>query len=121
MTSGVGGQAEGIRQFWQNAVRWLARRDASGRLQATSERQVYRAGEPLAFTAQVSDEFFRAQSGAEVTVSFRNISIQLEEANGEYRGSWDRQDLQPGSYRFNASARFAGQVVGEDRGEFVIG
>ena len=120
VTSGVGGQAEGIRQFWQNAVRWLASRDASGRLQAAPDRQVYRAGEPLTFTAQVFDEFFRAQSGAEVTVSFGDISFQLEGADGEYWGTWDRQGLQPGSYSFNASARFAGKVVGKDRGEFVI-
>lgn len=120
VTSGAGGRSHGIRQFWQSAVRWLAQRETSGRLQAAPERQVFRAGEPLVFTAQVFDEFFRAQSGAEVTVAFGDVSIQLEEAGGEYRGAWDRQGLQPGSYSFHASARFAGTVVGEDRGEFVI-
>jgi uncharacterized membrane protein len=120
VTSGAGGRTENIRLFWQNAVRWLARRDASGRLQAAPERQVYRAGEPLAFTAQVFDEFFRAQSGAEVTVSFDDISIQLEEADGSYRGTWDSPGLQPGSYGFMATARFEGDAVGQDRGEFVI-
>ena len=120
VTSGAGGQSQGIRQFWQSSVRWLGQRENSGRLQAEPERQVYRAGEPLAFTAQVFDEFSRAQSGAEVTVVFGDVSIQLEEVEGEYRGTWDRQGLQPGSYSFNASARLAGNVIGEDRGEFVI-
>ena len=120
VTSGAGGRPQGIRHFWQSAVHWIAQRETSGRLQAAPERQVYRAGEPLTFTAQVFDEFFRAQNGAEVTVAFGDVSFQLEEADGEYQATWDRQGLEPGPYSFNASARYAGHVIGEDRGEFVI-
>ena len=52
-----GGRPQSIRQFWQSAVRWLGQGETSGRLQAAPERQVYRAGEPLALPRRYSMSF----------------------------------------------------------------
>jgi uncharacterized membrane protein len=121
VTSGAGGPSEAVRQLWQNTVRWLAQRDAGGRLHAAPDREVYRAGEPIAFWAQVFDEFLRPQSGARVSIAVGDVSIELEEGrNGEYRGLWDGQGLEQGPHSFEASASIESDLIGEARGDFVI-
>ena len=42
----------------------------------------------------------------------------LEVGSGNYRGGL--RGLDPGEYTFSASARVAGQVVGEDEGNFIV-
>jgi hypothetical protein len=120
MSSGVDGQPQTIRQFWRNAAQWLALGTESGRVRASTERHVYRAGEEVAFAAQVFDELLRPQRAAVVRVTLTNReAFELQErGGGHYRGAYG--GLGPGAYEYAATAYVDGVAVGGDEGRFVV-
>ena len=120
MSSGVDGQPRTIKQFWRNAAQWLALGASSGRIRASTERHVYRAGEEVVFSAQVFDELLRPQRGAAVRVVLAGgeaFDLQ-EQGAGHYRGLYG--GLAPGAYEYEALVEVGGVEVGADAGRFVI-
>ena len=121
LSSGVGDSPQTIRDFWAHAVRWLATASPSGRVRVSSERNVYKGGEEVVVIGQVLDELFRPLEDADllVTLEMGEAEIKLlQVGSGNYRGGL--RGLDPGEYTFSASARVAGQVVGEDEGNFIV-
>ena len=111
MSSGVDGQPQTIRTFWRAAAKWLALNAPSGRVRASTERPVHRAGEEVVFAVQVFDELLRPQSGATVQVALAGreaFDLQSQGA-GHYRGVV--RGLAPGTYEYEVRAA-AGAVTG---------
>jgi hypothetical protein len=120
MSSGVDGQPRTIREFWRNATKWLALDASSGRIRASTERHVYRAGEEVVFSAQVFDELLRPQRGASVGVKLAGGEVfeLREQGAGHYRGLYG--GLAPGAYQYEVLAEVDGVEIGTDAGRFVI-
>lgn len=120
VNSGVMGSPQTIREFWRNTVRWLATSVPTGRVRASTERHIYRAGAPVVFTSQVFDELLRPQEGCSVKVLLAGgETIQLQDqGSGFYRGVYDR--LAPGEYGFTVVAEYDGEQIGSEEGDFIV-
>ncbi|NKB69950.1 MAG: hypothetical protein GKR89_22990 [Candidatus Latescibacteria bacterium] len=120
-SSGVDGNPQVIRRFWRNAVKWLALQTTQGQVRVSTDQFIYRAGEEVAFAAQVFDELYRPLSKAIVQIGLEqdNRTIQLlNRGSGYYRGQWTQ--LPPGDYTYKAMAEAEGDLIGEDEGRFII-
>ena len=118
MSSGVDGRPQTIRTFWRDAAKWLALDDPSGRIRASTERPVYRAGEDVVFAVQVFDELLKPQPGATVRVALsgrEEFDLQSQGA-GHYRGV--ASGLAPGTYEYEVRAAVDQAAVG--MGRFVV-
>jgi len=120
VNSGAMGTPQTIREFWRNAVRWLATSAPIGRVRASTERHIYRAGTPVAFIGQVFDELLRPQEECSVSVLLANgKTVQLQDqGGGYYRGVYD--GLAPGEYKFTVVAQYNGAQIGREEGDFVV-
>ena len=120
LSSGAGESPHTIRRFWHNAVRWLAIDQPSGRVRASTDRRVYRGGEPVTFLVQVFDELMKPHTEALVSIQLDGNRIDLEPGDpGQYRGS--RSGLDPGEYTYSAQAQSStGKQLGESPGQFVV-
>ena len=122
LSSGVGGNSQTIREFWRNAVKWLAIQTEVGRIRVSTEKHIYRAGEQVVFTAQVFDELLRPQDAATVQISLdeeEEVEFRLQEqGGGHYRGDWS--GLEPGNYSYVARAYVGDAAIGEDEDSFIV-
>ena len=118
--SGAGETPETVREFWRNAVKWLAEARPGGRVRAAPERPVYRSGEEVAVYVTVFDELMRPLPGAEVTaaVAGRPRQALQPQGDGRHRGTWT--GLGVGTHAVAAEARWKGETVGRDSVEFVV-
>lgn len=69
---GENGDNRYFRRFWRNVVRWLAENSAAGnkRLQASADRVIYRAGQPIVIDATAFDEKLQPTTAYQVTAQF---------------------------------------------------
>lgn len=121
LSSGVGGDPQTIREFWQNAVKWLAIQTEMGRIRVSTEKHIYRAGEQVVFAAQVFDELLRPQDAAAVQISLDEGEVEFrlqEQGGGHYRGDWS--GLEPGNYSYLARAYVGDAAIGEDEDSFIV-
>lgn len=120
LSSGAGESPHTIRRFWRNTLRWLAIDQPSGRVRASTDRRVYREGEPVAFLVQVFDELMKPHTEALVSIQLDGNRIDLEPGDpGQYLGS--RSGLDPGEYTYSAQAQSStGKQLGESPGQFVV-
>lgn len=121
LSSGVEGRPQTIREFWRNAVKWLAIQTQEGRVRASTSRQIYRSGEQVVFAAQVFDELLRPQEGASVQISLDQKGDEfqlLEQGQGRYRGEW--AGLEPGEYAYEVGAYAGETFIGADEGRFIV-
>ncbi|MCG8608560.1 hypothetical protein MJD09_26685 [bacterium] len=120
---GIGQTNESYRTFVQNTIRWLTTLEDSKLVRVASNKEIYRSGEEVKFTAQVYFEDYQPVDGAEVSVrlsgtkgtqdlSLRNIG------DGRYDGSF--QVLEGGDYQFTGTAHLQGRVLGRDTGKFFV-
>jgi hypothetical protein len=121
ISSGADGDPRTVRDFWTNAVKWLASESRSGRVSVSSERNVYKGGEEVVILGQVLDQLARPVVGADLEVALEDGDgrIRLMETGpGSYRGNW--RGLDPGTYSYSAKATVDGKIIGEDSGTFVV-
>lgn len=118
--AGAGENPETIREFWRNAVKWLAEARPGGRVRAAPERPVYRSGEEVAVNVTVFDELMRPLPGAEVAaaVAGRSPQVLQPQGDGRHRGAW--AGLGVGTHAVTAEARWNGETVGRDSVGFVV-
>ena len=118
MSSGVDGRPQTIRTFWRDATKWLALATPGGRVRASTERPVYRAGEEVGFAVQVFDELLKPQPDARVQVALAGreaFDLQSQGA-GHYRGV--ASGLAPGTYEYEV--RTAVDQAAVAVGRFVV-
>lgn len=108
-----------------SAVRWLTARGDLDAVSVTTDRDVYAAGEPVSFSAQVLSDELRPTTGAAVSVSISSgpgaapvATLSLEPDGDVYRSV--APPLAPGPYVFEAVAVRGGEEVGRARGEFAV-
>ena len=120
LSSGAAGRPLTIRKFWRNGVRWLATESSVGRVRASTERAVYRAGSSVLFTAQVFDELLQPQEGYAVAVELDNgHTIAMRDVrDGLYEGVYTGAPA--GEYSYSVTAEFDGASVGRETGRFVV-
>jgi hypothetical protein len=112
-------------RFVASAVRWLTARGDLEPLSVLTDRDVYAAGEPVAFSAQVYGDELRPTTDASVSVSISTgpgaapvATLALEPDGDVYRSA--TAALAPGSYVFEGVAVRGGEEVGRARGEFAV-
>lgn len=123
MMSGVGKSNENYVRFLRNSVRWLTTQEDSKLVRITANKEIYRSGEEVKFTAQVYYEDYQPVEGADVTVQLKGGQDVQELAlnnigDGRYEGSF--QVLDGGDYRFTGTAHEQGRVLGRDTGRFSV-
>ncbi len=107
MMWGVGADNSAYVAFVQNLVRWLSLRQEQKQLRISTDRQLYRSGEPVVFAAQVYTADLRPQEGAKVRVHLHGPGgselVTLEETGG---GRYEGKVIAgaDGDYEFVASA-----------------
>jgi SAM-dependent methyltransferase len=121
---GIGKTNEASERFWSNAVRWLVAREADAPVRISTDKPIYRAGEPIVFRGQVYDESYRPLPGGEVQVVFEEAARERvvfleDEGSGRYEGR--TAGLRPGEYAFRARASIAQRSIGEAEGAFTVG
>jgi len=120
---GVGKNNETYLRFIRNALRWLTTREESKLVRVVSNKEIYRSGEEVEFSAQVYFEDYRPVDGAEVVVQLQSGETQHELTlngigDGRYEGTL--QILEGGDYEFSGTAHQQGRVIGRDTGKFSV-
>jgi hypothetical protein len=123
LMTGVGKSNEAYHRFLQNSVRWLVSQEDSKLIRIAANKEVYRSGEEVKFSAQVYFEDFRPVDGAEVAVQVRDANETFDLAlkgigEGRYEGSLEV--LQGGDYEFTGTAHLQSRVLGRDDGKFSV-
>ncbi|MEE2657535.1 MAG: hypothetical protein VX733_03460 [Candidatus Latescibacterota bacterium] len=120
LASGVGESPGTIHSVWNNGVRWLAVSADAGRLQATTHRRVYRAGEEVVIAAEVFDELMKPSTAEwlEVTLGEGQPRVMESVGAGSYRTSWS--GLAPRDYRYRVTAHHQQGLLSESEGSFVV-
>ena len=120
LSSGAGESPHTIRRFWQNALRWSAIEQPSGRVRASTDRKVYRGGEPVDFVVQVFDELAKPHADAIVSIELTGTRLAMKQTDpGLYQGSMS--GLSAGEYSYTAHAHLSGGGrLGESSGQFVV-
>ncbi|MFQ5627613.1 MAG: hypothetical protein ACE5I1_02540 [bacterium] len=106
-----------------NAVRWLVSASDARQLQVSTNKEIYRAGEEVAITAQAYFEDFTPRDNLEIAVKITNRSnvdeIILEgKGRGLYEGRFNA--LSDGDYTFRATAKEGEAAIGSDAGKFTV-
>ena len=119
------GEADLYGRFVANAVRWLTARGDLEPLSVSTDRDVYAAGEPVSFSAQVYGEELRPVTDASVSVSVSTgegaapvATVALAPGGDEYRA--EAGPFAPGRYVYEAVAVRRGEEVGRARGEVTV-
>jgi hypothetical protein len=104
-------------------VRWLVTKEDAKLVRFTSNKEIYRGGEPIELLAQVYREDYQPLAGAQVRAELTGPQLQQEVilqdvGTGLYRAHV--QVLAGGEYQFRGAAEFAGKKLGEDTGRFSV-
>lgn len=113
-----------IQQFWGNLVRWLVTRDDLDKFNVSTDKAVYKLGEPITISATVFDDNYNLVSGARISLMIADSAgvkqeFQLApEQPGRYKGEYGTPSA--GSYSFSAAAVSGSDTVGKKQGSFVV-
>lgn len=112
-------------RFIANVARWLTARGELSRVAVATDKDVYAAGEPVRFSAQVYDADYRLSRDATVTVEASRGegaapvgSVVLDPEGDRYRGELPAPA--PGRYVYRAEGVVRGEDIGSARGEFTV-
>ncbi len=124
MMWGVGKTNETYLQFLNRAVRWLISREETKQVRITTDKLVYRSGEPVYLQAQVYEQSFQPVDNAVVRVKVehgRNVREFVLEPVGEGKYEAQFRVFRGGDYRYYGDARRGDQFFGADSGRFSAG
>jgi hypothetical protein len=121
LAQGAGESPHTIRRFWQQSVQWLGLRGAAKRVRSTPLQAVVKHGLPAQVQIEVFDELM--QPFTDPGLSFQlNGETQYPSVQhlgtGRFLAVW--QGLPPGEYSYQLRATAKDNVLGDDRGRFVI-
>jgi hypothetical protein len=123
LMQGVGKTPVAYETLVRNAVRWMVTAEDAKLVRITSNKEIYRGGEPIELSAQIYNEDYRPRQGAQVRVQlagpqFSQEVIFQDAGDGLYRATL--QVLGGGDYQFRGVAEHNGQKIGEDDGRFSV-
>ena len=123
MMWGIGETNESYRRFFRNAIRWLTTEDDSKLVRIVANKEIYRSGEQVKFTAQVYFEDYQPADGSDVAIQVKGAKetreLTLENiGGGRYDGTL--QVLEGGDYEFSGTAHQQGRILGRDAGKFTV-
>lgn len=124
LVQGLGKLHANYSSFLRNSVRWLTTEDDSKLVRVTPNKEIYRSGEEVKFTAQVYFEDYQPVDGAEVAVQLTGSGGNAQEltlnniGDGRYEGNF--RVLEGGDYKFSATAHQQGRILGRDAGRFSV-
>ncbi len=109
--------------FILNTLRWLTTEEDSKLVKISSNKEIYRSGEQINFSAQVYHKDYTPADNVEVTVQINGAHTTQDLSlnglgEGRYEGSV--QVLQGGDYAFVGSAQQNGRPLGQDSGKFSV-
>ncbi|OQX92276.1 MAG: hypothetical protein B6D58_03830 [candidate division Zixibacteria bacterium 4484_95] len=113
-----------IEKFWSNLVRWLVIREDLEKFNLSTDKPVYKLGEPVGFNATVFDDNYNLVSGARISVMVIDSSKTERELllsglePGKYTG--DFGSPAPGKYEFKAIALIDGDTIASANGSFLV-
>jgi hypothetical protein len=113
-----------LESFLGNAIRWLTTQEDAQRIVVQPSKHIFTTQDAVEFTAQVYDDSFQPLDDAQIEVRVQHgndISplVLNPLGSGQYQGVYDR--LSEGEYKFVATVKVNGTLIGEDRGTFSIG
>ncbi|MEJ2636826.1 MAG: hypothetical protein P8184_16240, partial [Calditrichia bacterium] len=111
-----------FRDFMDRSIKWLVNREDIQRLQIHPSQEIYRAGEPVEFSGQVMDEFYKPVNDAEVSIVISSENYQQNDVLVNQSGFYNYRTagLPPGTYEYALTARRGERNIGSARGKFVI-
>jgi len=109
-------------QLVQNLLVWLLVKEKVSPLVVETDKRIYHSGEPILFSAMVSDESGKPVEAASVGVKLfgkDSIEITLDEIG---KGRYEKviPSLPPGEYRFNATAKLDFDTIGKASGKVIV-
>ncbi len=105
------------------SIRWLVSVEESKLLRVSTNKDIYRTGEEILFSAQAYFEDFTPRDHLDIEVRIRSRDASADillqgRGNGLYEGKLNV--LEGGDYRYEAVARDGDRVVGTDQGQFTV-
>lgn len=110
--------------FLNNAFRWLTTQEDSRRIVVQPTKHSFTTQDPVEFTAQIYDDKYQPLEDVQVDVYTQrgNTTNQLilnSLGSGQYQGAYDQ--LPAGEYKFSATVKLNGVIIGTDQGVFSVG
>jgi hypothetical protein len=122
MPVGLGKSSDAYSRLFSNIFRWLVARQEMDRLRVRTDKNIYTSGERVTFLAELYDENYRPDDGADVRVLIPTkepLEIPLAAmGRGRYEGT--AEALPSGDFTYRAFAYQSDVRVAESRGELVI-
>ena len=123
LMEGIGKSNENFKQFIGNCIRWLVTREDSKLVRIVPDKEIYRSGEKISFTAETYYEDYRPLSDAEVKLLIKSKSKEYEismsgTGDGKYEGEF--QLIEGGDYTYTGQAFYKNRLLGEDSGRFSV-
>lgn len=121
LMQGIGKSNEDYSRFIGNCIRWLVTREDSKLVRIFTDKDIYRSGEKVSFTAETYYEDYRPLDGADVQVAVNSASKTYDVSlsgigEGKYEGEF--QALEGGDYAYRGQAHFQNRLLGEASGRF---
>ncbi|MFX0139254.1 MAG: VWA domain-containing protein [Candidatus Hodarchaeota archaeon] len=123
LMKGIGKTNDTFKQFLGNCIRWLVTREDSKLVRIIPDKEIYRSGEKVSFTAETYYEDYRPLDGAEIKLVITGISKEYQVTladigDGKYEGEF--QVLEGGDYTYKGQAFYQNRLLGEDAGRFSV-
>jgi len=121
LMQGIDKTNEDYSRFIANCIRWLVTSEDSKLVRIFTDKDIYRSGERVSFSAETYYEDYRPLDGAnvQVTVSSAGKTFDVPLAaigEGKYEGEF--QALEGGDYAYRGQAHFQDRLLGEASGRF---
>lgn len=116
----------GYRSFVSNIAHWLLAKETQGQFVISTDKKIYKGGEPILVTARVRDESGVPVPGAYLELNLKYVrkdSLLISEPMTEKSDGWYDfliQSLPADSYRVEVSGRVGEKSLGKATCKFVV-
>lgn len=119
------GSFEAFDNWIYNNIQWLIVREDKRRFKVQPSKQLFTGNEPVLFKGEVYDESYNPMPDVEIKLNLKYPDGKMDELflnkSGNARYFLELNNLQEGTYSYEAEGEKNGVKVGTDRGQFSIG
>jgi hypothetical protein len=118
----IPGKENFFQNFVEYSLKWLVSKEDIQRIQIQPDQPSYRTGEPVQFSGQVYDEFYREIKDADVKITIEGEDFEQSDILASEAGFYSHQasGIPPGTYTYKLVATSDEREIGRRRGNFVI-